>query len=506
MAMARAKRRRMVSWRPRNISVPSYRRSMLPLLSSPLASVCLPCLLWALCHRAATGLAASCGVGTSRRQRPSRRAGSNAPHPMLSASCDGRWQAWGRRPPLCTGFCARPGRSTGRLHQPHGRRLTPHRPTAYASCRTAPSGTTPLVRQRHSAMRHCRATATNARAQPATPRPLRLVTPPTPGPRRGPPAPVPVARLGEARVPGALAAVRRRGCDARSAPSLTTVRAGTPAKQCPHQPPRPMEAETLQGQQLPSLLEASFLGGLPPGATLRFPRRTLRPPKLVRRLHAQDTPPPPPRPRRPSPPPPGVAGRGHLAQARQASPLAPAHTLEARGRPGPLLGAAVQVPVPMPLVLRCPRGPRHHAPHLPCARVHASPHAQPLPDGPPLARGPTLATRDRKGGGIHPRGGAPWGPEQAVPPDACATGCITTHPRGAVGETQAWCSLGHCLAHALLVARGDTPRAGLVTGARGATELPGFFTPCTRHPQDTRRWGSRLVGGRWSLHGLLPPG
>jgi hypothetical protein len=179
MAMARAKRRRMVSWRPRNISVPSYRPSMLPLLSSPLASVCLPCLLWALCHRAATGLAASCGVGTSRRQRPSRRAGSNAPHPMLSASCDGRWQAWGRRPPLCTGFCARPGRSTGRRHQPHGRRLTPHRPTAYASCRTAPSGTTPLVRQRHRAMRHCRATAT-------IPMRLRRVPPP-PTHARNPP-------------------------------------------------------------------------------------------------------------------------------------------------------------------------------------------------------------------------------------------------------------------------------------------------------------------------------
>ena len=38
---------------------------MLPLLSSSRAYVFLPCMLWALCHMAPLGLAASCGVGTS---------------------------------------------------------------------------------------------------------------------------------------------------------------------------------------------------------------------------------------------------------------------------------------------------------------------------------------------------------------------------------------------------------------------------------------------------------
>jgi hypothetical protein len=124
-------------------------------------SVCFsPCLLCMLCHITPTGLAASCGVETSRLQRPSLRAGSQARHPMLYASFDESWKACVRRPHLFTGFYARPGRFTGRLHQHHGRRLTQHRNTAYASFRTAPSGKTPLLRNRHSAMSNLRATAT----------------------------------------------------------------------------------------------------------------------------------------------------------------------------------------------------------------------------------------------------------------------------------------------------------------------------------------------------------
>ena len=59
--------------------------SMLPLLSS-LREYFFPLARSALCHRASIGLAASCGVGTSRLQRPSLRVGAYTRHPMLSAS------------------------------------------------------------------------------------------------------------------------------------------------------------------------------------------------------------------------------------------------------------------------------------------------------------------------------------------------------------------------------------------------------------------------------------
>ena len=100
---------------------------------------------------ASIGLAASCGVGTSRLQRPSLRAGSNTRHPMLSASFDESWKAYGRRPHLYDGLRGRPGNATGRLHQYQGRSLMQHRKTAYASLRSAPAGKTPVSRNRHRA-------------------------------------------------------------------------------------------------------------------------------------------------------------------------------------------------------------------------------------------------------------------------------------------------------------------------------------------------------------------
>ena len=135
--------------------------SMLPLLASPRADVFLPCLLCALCHIALTGLVASCDVGTSCRQRPALRAGAHTRPPMLSASVDERRQACGRRPHLSDGFCQWPGNLTGRLHQHHGLGVTPHRNTAEASLRAAPSGIPPGARKRHRAMSHFRATATS---------------------------------------------------------------------------------------------------------------------------------------------------------------------------------------------------------------------------------------------------------------------------------------------------------------------------------------------------------
>jgi hypothetical protein len=112
--------------------------------------------------------------GDHRLQRPALRAGAHPRHPMRSASCDDRWQAWRRRPPRDDGFCAEPGKATGRLPQPHGVGRTPHRPPADALCRAAPSGTTPVVRKRHRALRHVRATATlPSRLQRAPPLPTR---------------------------------------------------------------------------------------------------------------------------------------------------------------------------------------------------------------------------------------------------------------------------------------------------------------------------------------------
>ena len=105
-------------------------------------------------------LAASCGVETSRLQRPSIRAGFNARHPMLSAPFNDSWKAPRRRPHLYDGVLRTPGNATGRLHQHQGRGVTQHRNTAYASLSTAPSGTTPVSRKRQSAMSNLRATAT----------------------------------------------------------------------------------------------------------------------------------------------------------------------------------------------------------------------------------------------------------------------------------------------------------------------------------------------------------
>ena len=99
-----------------------------------------PSMLQVLCSMASIGLAASCGVGTSRLQRPSIRAGPNTRHLILYASSDESGKAWGRRPHLSDGFLARPGSSTGRLHQHQARGLTQHRNAAYASLSAAPSG------------------------------------------------------------------------------------------------------------------------------------------------------------------------------------------------------------------------------------------------------------------------------------------------------------------------------------------------------------------------------
>jgi len=74
------------------------------LLSSPLEYFFSLSILWTLCLIVPISLAASCGVGTHRLQRPSIRAGTNARHPILSASFDGSRKACRRRPHLYDGF------------------------------------------------------------------------------------------------------------------------------------------------------------------------------------------------------------------------------------------------------------------------------------------------------------------------------------------------------------------------------------------------------------------
>ena len=77
-------------------------------------------------HMAWFELTASCGVGTSRLQRPSIRAGLGARHPMLYAPFDDSWKAQRRRPHLYDGLLRRPGIFPGRLHQHQGLGVTLH--------------------------------------------------------------------------------------------------------------------------------------------------------------------------------------------------------------------------------------------------------------------------------------------------------------------------------------------------------------------------------------------
>jgi hypothetical protein len=117
----------------------------LPVLASPLASgffltcfgrwVTSPRWLWRLPVQ----------LGPLRLQRPSIRAGSNARHPMLSASFDQNGQACRRRPHLYDGLLGRPGQTTGHLHQHQDQSLTPHLNTAYASLLTPLEGRPPQV-------------------------------------------------------------------------------------------------------------------------------------------------------------------------------------------------------------------------------------------------------------------------------------------------------------------------------------------------------------------------
>jgi len=83
-------------------------------------------------------------------------------HPSPDALCVLRRQLEGqrRRPHLHDGVLRRPCTTTGDLHQPPLRGVTPHGACSYLVLRAAPSGNAPVSRKRHSTMSTLRATAT----------------------------------------------------------------------------------------------------------------------------------------------------------------------------------------------------------------------------------------------------------------------------------------------------------------------------------------------------------
>jgi hypothetical protein len=143
-----------------------------------------------------------------------------------------------------------------------------------------------------------------------------------------------------------------------------------------------------------------------------------------------------------------------------------------------------------------------HAPHGTCARLVTAQQAHHLAHGPRLAFGATLAALALNHGGIDPMVGEPWGLSKARPPAACSTGCRATDHGGGFRQTQAPLGLGDFVEQARLVTGGDRARTRLGTRPRGAAELPGLFTQCKRHNQDTLWDGSMRIVGRCGQHGF----
>ena len=355
-------------------------------------------------------------------------------------------------------------------------------------------------------MRHWRATATRPRnrppgaathalATPATPGPVRVLPSPTPGHRRGPPAPLAVPRLRHPWGPGPRPAWRRRWRYARATAHLAPRRHLAPATTCPPQPPRPLEPEALARPHLPPLRSASH-AALCALTTLScaYTRST-----RCRRPRAMGE---PSHRRRAS------RGAGTVWPLVSRSPwlrrqpvrravvraLACLTVARARGR-GRWASASRAGPLPPRHPPCAPWGARLRMVN-PWAHVH------------PPTRGATLATRALHGGGLHPRVRDPVRRPQALPPAAGTPRLRATHHGGACRETQAAVGLGHRVEHARRVRRCDPPCARRLTMARGATALPGLCTPCTGE-QPPRLSGAPcgilLVAGRWGPPRLSPP-
>ena len=241
---------------------------MWPLLSSPLAYVCLPCILWALGHMPSLGLAASWGVGTRLSPTTFSPCGLNHPAPdalgVVGREREGLWEA----PPSLRWLLHGPGSCTGRRHPPGPRlRCAPALADAFGLFECCPRGALPrfhkppqghqhLARHRHTPPTpHPFPPSAQTVLAPATQGPLRFLAHPPPRQRWGPPAPMAVARRGEPVGPAPRAAVRRRRCSSCEAAHLTTRLQLTPATHCHHQPPGPLHPAALAWQPLLALLD-----------------------------------------------------------------------------------------------------------------------------------------------------------------------------------------------------------------------------------------------------------
>ena len=170
----------------------------------------------ALCHMAPIGLAASCGVGTSRRQRPALRVGAHTRHPMLSASLTSAGKPVGGDP-ISPTAASQARKCNGSPPPAPGPRATAPE-DGLCLLERCPLGSLPVSKNRHRAISHLRAPATipiRLRRFPPPPKrsctsnsaPSQVDTHPTPRQLCGPPAHVSVARLGNPLVPGTFAAV-----------------------------------------------------------------------------------------------------------------------------------------------------------------------------------------------------------------------------------------------------------------------------------------------------------
>ena len=172
---------------------------------------------------ASIGLAASCGVGTSRLQRPSIRVGANTRHPMLSASLTSAGKPVGGDP-ISPTASSQARKCTGSPPPAPGLRCAHALADGvclFARCtlgslarvQKPPQGHQPLARYRHHPHTpQPLPTATKTVLAPATQSTLRLIAPPTPRQLCGHPAHVSVASLGHPLVPDTGAAVIRRRC------------------------------------------------------------------------------------------------------------------------------------------------------------------------------------------------------------------------------------------------------------------------------------------------------
>src|SRR5262249_28338496 len=130
------------------------------------------------------------------------------------------------------------------------------------------------------------ATPSEALTTPHAQSTVWLQAQPTPRQRRGHPAHMAVAGLGEPLFPGTVAALIWGPREARPAPDCQTVLEGAPAKKCPHHQPRPIDPNPFEPHQLASLVEPRVGRGLQLGTTLGFHRGNRLTEKRVLGLHA----------------------------------------------------------------------------------------------------------------------------------------------------------------------------------------------------------------------------